>query len=206
MQRWGQRISRRAAEELTDIGGLLAHADAAACDAFGSNDLLLARCDLAKAPDGTGICGYCPAVACHLRRHTEVLRRYGHFGKVPTSIALVVREAAARDLEDLYRAIVARNRRRLDRALELEGPLSRAWRINAKISAMFLSLSPIEATKRRLKLVWPASASSMAVPAGTLLGVVPRRYSQRWSTLTVPSSETLCDTNACAPRSRPTIG
>lgn len=134
------KIPQRAALELTDVDGLLSHADASECHALGSNDALLTRCDLTKDHDGRGICGYCPTVACQLRRHTEALRRYGHFGKVPTSIALVVREAAARDLGEFYRIFVGNHRRRIDRSIALERALSRAWRINAKISAMFLSL------------------------------------------------------------------
>jgi hypothetical protein len=74
-----------------------------------------------------------------MKRHTVLLKRYGHFGKVPTSMALVLREAAARDLPSLRSNVFRRVESPADRAAELEAALCRAWRINQKIASMFLS-------------------------------------------------------------------
>jgi len=102
---------------------------------------LVERCDLAKDPrTRLGCCNANAQVACHLKRHTVLLKRYGHFGKVPTSIALMVREAGVKDLSALRRKVIATERDPLLRAQALEGELSRAWRVNQKIASMFLSM------------------------------------------------------------------
>jgi hypothetical protein len=102
---------------------------------------LVERCDLAKDPrTRLGCCNANAKVACHLKRHTVLLKRYGHFGKVPTSIALMVREAGVQDLSALRRKVIVAERDPLVRAQALEGELSRAWRVNQKIASMFLSM------------------------------------------------------------------
>jgi hypothetical protein len=98
-------------------------------------------CDLDKDPrTRKGCCEANPGVACHLKRHTVLLKRYGHFGKVPTSIALMVRESGAKDLAELRRLVMKRERDPLARAQTLERELSLAWRVNQKIASMFLSM------------------------------------------------------------------
>lgn len=129
------------AAELTDLGSLLAMVDACPCEHSKTTGVLAAACDLAKDPvTKEGLCASHPGVECHMKRHTVWMRRYGHFGKVPSSAALVVREAGARDLADLLR----RSRRGVKgptaRAEAAADAISRAWRISDKISAMFLSL------------------------------------------------------------------
>ncbi|WP_437546931.1 hypothetical protein WME97_43840 [Sorangium sp. So ce367] len=129
------------AAELTDHRRLLALVDASPCDKIKSVESLIYSCDLTKNPDTKqGTCASRPDLACHLKRHTVWMKRYGHFGKVPTSAALVVYEAAARDLADLFRQARASARGRLARAKAAEAALCRSWRVSDKIAAMFLSL------------------------------------------------------------------
>lgn len=129
------------AAELTDHRRLLELADASGCAHASSATALAERCDLTKHPvTKRGLCASNPAVPCALKRHTEWMRRYGHFGKVPTSAALVVRDSGAADLAALLEAARQGARGRARRAEALEAALSRTWRVSAKISAMFLSL------------------------------------------------------------------
>jgi len=134
-----QNMDTTHARELTNLGRLVTLAERSPCGLMGGTQTLREDCDLAKDARGQGCCAEAPGVACHLKRHTVVMRRYGHFGKVPTSIALAVREAGAKDLHELYESVLASRRGRRDRALALEAALSRAWRVNQKIAAMFLS-------------------------------------------------------------------
>jgi hypothetical protein len=78
-------------------------------------------------------------VVCHLKRHTVLLRRYGHFGKVPTSAALSLRELGVPGVAALRRGIWARTTEPIERAILLEQALSRSWRVSEKIAAMYLS-------------------------------------------------------------------
>lgn len=129
------------AADLTDQHRLLSLVDASRCANIKSVQTLISSCDLAKHPlTKEGTCASRPDLPCHLKRHTVWMRRYGHFGKVPTSIALVVREAAADDISDLLGRARASARGPLARAKAMEAALCRCWRISDKISAMFLSL------------------------------------------------------------------
>ena len=133
-------IDRDSARELTSQPRLLALADACACPHAQSTESLRLRCDLDKDTErGVGICQASPMTVCHLKRHTVTLRRYGHFGKMPTSIALALREQGAESLpalrEHIFRSVDAPHAR----ALVLEAALSRAWRVSQKIASMFLS-------------------------------------------------------------------
>lgn len=133
-------ISRDDAAELTDARRLIALADESACDHLRDNAALLGECDLGKDPaTREGRCGRRPELGCHLKRHTVLLKRYGHFGKVPTSAALALRDLGARDLPALRDAVLRDVRDPLERARALERALSRAWRVNVKIASMFLS-------------------------------------------------------------------
>lgn len=128
------------AAEVTDANRLRVLADESPCAHLKSTITLHGDCDLTKDEQtGLGICHQAPAVACHLKQHTVVLKRYGHFGKVPTSAALMLRESGATDLPSLRTLIMRQERTRLGRAVALETALSRAWRINQKIASMFLS-------------------------------------------------------------------
>lgn len=129
------------ADEISDAEQLLALVDDGGCAHMRTTLALAEQCDLAKDPrTRLGCCSANPKVACHLKRHTVLLKRYGHFGKVPTSIALMIREAGAEDLSALRRLVMKRARDPLARAQELERELSRAWRVNQKIASMFLSM------------------------------------------------------------------
>jgi hypothetical protein len=129
------------AAEISDAKRLLALVDDCGCVHMRTTQSLAETCDLDKDPSTReGCCGANPSVACHMKRHTVLLKRYGHFGKVPTSIALMVRESGAADLTELRRLVMKRERNPLARARALEGELSRAWRVNQKIASMFFSM------------------------------------------------------------------
>jgi len=136
-----QGMSSTDADEIGDAARLLDMVDAGTCEHMRTTTAIVEECDLTKHPrTRLGCCSANPRVACHLKRHTVLLKRYGHFGKVPTSIALMVREAGVKDLAALHRKVVADERDPLLRAQALERELSRAWRVNQKIASMFLSL------------------------------------------------------------------
>lgn len=136
-----QGIGATDAVELSDAERLLALVDGSECTHLRTTRLLVEACDLEKDPrTREGCCSANPGIACHLKRHTVLLKRYGHFGKVPTSIALMVRESGAEDLSGLRRLVMEREQDPLVRAQALEQELSRAWRVSQKIASMFLSM------------------------------------------------------------------
>ena len=100
-----------------------------------SQTSLLGRCDLAKDRTSQACCAVAPSVACHLKRHTMTLKRYGHFGKMPTSAALMLREAGARGLTDLRDRVYAQYQSPAERAFALERKLSAVWRIKTRLRA-----------------------------------------------------------------------
>jgi hypothetical protein len=109
------------------------------CSHTRTNEALLGECDLTKDASGNGHCFAEPALACHLKRHTVLLKRYGHFGKMPTSAALAVAHGGG-SLGQLRRDIFASTHDPLDRAQQLAAKLSGIWRVSDKLSAMYLSL------------------------------------------------------------------
>ena len=136
-----QGISSRDADEIGDMERLLALVDQHDCEHMQTTTALAERCDLSKDPrTRRGCCRANRNVVCHLKRHTVLLKRYGHFGKVPTSIALMVREAGVEDLAALRRKVIVDEIDPVARAKALERELSRAWRVNQKIASMFLSM------------------------------------------------------------------
>lgn len=133
-------MTREQAGELTDPGRLLDLAEGCGCPNAQSVQALASACDLTKDPrTKVGTCAANPGVDCHLKRHTVWMRRYGHFGKIPTSAALVIREAGASDLGDLIRGLRRSSSSRARRAEAIEAALCRVWRVSDKIAAMFLS-------------------------------------------------------------------
>jgi hypothetical protein len=134
-----QRVSRHDVEEMTVPGELLRLIDECRCQHVKRNDALIAICDLTKR-DGKGVCSVHPRIPCHLKRHTVTLKRYGHFGKVPSSAALTLRERGVASLEELRQLVFREHRDEHERSLALERELSATWRVSQKISAMFLSL------------------------------------------------------------------
>jgi hypothetical protein len=126
--------------ELTDSRRLLKLVDETPCEHLRTTLALRERCDLAKdARTRMGRCSANPRLECHLKRHTVLLKRYGHFGKVPTSAALILREAGVDSLPALRSRVMRRERDATARARALEVELARAWRISQKIACMFLS-------------------------------------------------------------------
>ncbi len=135
-------LSPGTAREVGSLGRLARLAASSPCPHLASNAALISRCDLRKDPvTKEGTCAAYPDMPCHLKRHTEALRRYGHFGKVPTSVALAIREEGARDLRGLYRRALRAASSPLEAARTLEAELSRAWRVSQKIDCMFLSVA-----------------------------------------------------------------
>lgn len=134
-------ISSRDVLELTSAQRLLSLADGTPCATLRSTTRLKEECDLTKdRRTGVGVCLRNPRVRCALKRHTVLLKRYGHFGKVPTSIALSIREHGATDLRGLHAQVMRSATGPRQRAVALEAALSRAWRVSQKIASMFLSM------------------------------------------------------------------
>ena len=132
-------ISAEDAADMTSVETLLALAQGCTCPHSHSNKSLIQLCDLTKKPETKrGTCTVAPELPCYLKHHTELLRRYGHFGKVPTSAALVISEHG--DLAQLRVRVLTEVADPLERAQQLEMALSKAWRISEKLSAMYLSL------------------------------------------------------------------
>lgn len=133
-------LSSAEVAHLTQPKRLLRLVDQTPCEHLRSTTALHDDCDLAKhKKTKKGRCSRNPAVPCHLKTHTVLMRRYGHFGKVPTSAALMLREAGATSISELRGQIFAATTDPLERAKRLEGALSRAWRVSFKIASMFLS-------------------------------------------------------------------
>jgi len=133
-------ISRADAEEMTDATTLLHLADAGGCPNARDVERLKDRCDLGKDPvSKAGVCTFRPKAPCHMKRHTELLKRYGHFGKVPTSAALALRANGVASLAELRELVWQRIDCPSERAQALERAVSRSWRVSEKIAAMFLS-------------------------------------------------------------------
>ncbi len=133
-------IEPDSAREIASMARLLSLVDQCECSYMKSTEALRQCCDLTKDLEReVGTCDANPTMPCHLKRHTIVLRRYGHFGKMPTSIALALREQSAASLPELLSKILRSIRNPHDRALALEAALSRAWRVSQKIASMFLS-------------------------------------------------------------------
>lgn len=133
-------ISAEDADELSSPRALLGLADACACERGTSLEALLRGCDLHKDAAGQGACAAASDVACALKRHAVLLKRYGHFGKVPTGLALVLREHGVADLAELRRWALSEAESPADASARLEGALRRAWRVSDKIAAMYLSM------------------------------------------------------------------
>ena len=134
-------LDRGTAREISTPGRLLRLSKESSCDALQSHTMLLGSCDLRKDPETKkGTCSRAPEAPCHLKRHTEALRRYGHFGKVPTSAALALAEGGSGGLRGLYRRALHETSSPSEAAVYLEGALSRSWRVSQKIACMFLSL------------------------------------------------------------------
>src|SRR5690606_2404604 len=72
-------IARPDAAEMTDPSALVRLADLIDCPYASDLAALKDRCDLAKDPvSKRGRCSARPDTACHMKRHTELLKRYGH--------------------------------------------------------------------------------------------------------------------------------
>lgn len=132
-------ISSRDASTLTSVNALVRLSRKSSCAHSKTNEALLQSCDLTKDASGNGCCFAAPTLACHLKDHTVLLKRYGHFGKMPTSAALTV-ERGGGGLSQVRRDVFARTSDPLERAQLLASRLSDIWRVSDKLSAMYLSL------------------------------------------------------------------
>lgn len=134
-------ISPEQALELSSAEALLRLARDHPCPHLATTDTLRERCDLTKhAETKAGVCTVMPGSPCHLKHHTVWLKRYGHFGKVPTSSALAVQEAGASDLDELIRQAAASTDNPREAAMAATAALSRGWRVSQKIAHMYLSM------------------------------------------------------------------
>ena len=134
-------MHRSDVKEVCDANRLLSLVDASRCQLVHTNATLVSLCDLGKNPKTkAGVCAFRPRTPCHLKRHTTLLKRYGHFGKVPTSAALMLREENARSLGGLRTQVFRDEGDPLARAMILEQKLSQIWRVNQKLACMFLSM------------------------------------------------------------------
>lgn len=134
-------LSAEDAAELSSLERLLALVDDCACPHSKTVASLRSRCDLTKTPrTKRGTCRANSRVDCHLKRHTVLLKRYGHFGKVPSSLALTVRESGAGDIASMLDVAARRAHGPEARARAMVDALSRAWRVSEKIASMFLSM------------------------------------------------------------------
>lgn len=131
-------IPPASARELTSAARLNRLAASSGCPHLASAEALDTSCDLTKV-GGVGTCSAQPTRACALKEHTVLLRRYGHFGKMPTSAALVVQESGVRGLRALHAHVCRGSSSPLERAQGLEQQLTRIWRISDKLAAMYLS-------------------------------------------------------------------
>jgi hypothetical protein len=109
------------------------------CPHLATNLALQEICDLTKNAARVGVCTANASVPCDLKVHTVLLKRYGHFGKVPTSAALMLREAGASGIAELKRHVLRQTSDPHARAVTLEAVLCRAWRVSSKIACMYLS-------------------------------------------------------------------
>jgi hypothetical protein len=73
------------------------------------------------------------------KHHARLLKRYGDFGKVPTSAAFVASAAGPGGLSALRQQVLATEADPNARAVALEAAISRVWRVSTKLACMFLS-------------------------------------------------------------------
>lgn len=135
-----QSIGADDAAEITSTPALLRLADGCGCPHAVGLEQLLSGCDLRKDVDGQGACTAEPSLRCAPKRHAVLLKRYGHFGKVPTSLALMLRLHGVEDLVELRSLAISSSSGPAEAAERLEGMLCRAWRVSDKIAAMYLSM------------------------------------------------------------------
>jgi hypothetical protein len=133
-----REMDRATAREIMSPRRLLTMSMQSPCPSIKSTALLHSACDLSK-DNGHGTCDSHASIDCHLKRHTVALKRYGHFGKFPTSVALVFHELKIKGLQELYKITFAAQATPQARADHLQYELSRIWRVSDKIGAMFLS-------------------------------------------------------------------
>jgi hypothetical protein len=126
-------------QNLTDVPRLITRALSNPCTQTHSTAALHSGCDVGKDTRGRGTCGQRPGAACDLKRHAELLRRYGDFGKVPTSAALLLHEAGQPSLAALFKQVCLSHRTRHARAVAMEAALLQVWRVSYKLANMYLS-------------------------------------------------------------------
>ena len=156
-------MDERMVEEITDSSTLLKLADSKGCAALSTLELLKSDCDLAKDPQTKeGVCSYNQSFACALKQHTVALKRYGHFGKVPTALALTLHEAGYSGLGDLYRDSVKTAEDSEHAGAKIEAVLKRAWRVSDKIAAMYLSMLTNPSLSPEGRAPWSEGVDSSA--------------------------------------------
>lgn len=133
-------LTRLQVDGLTRPQALLTEVARCPCAFTKTSEALHSECDLAKDPrTKRGTCSRAPSVGCPAKEHTRLLRRYGDFGKMPSSAALMLRDEGVRDLAHLRRQVLRQADEPAARAALLEGAVTRVWRVSNKVAAMFLS-------------------------------------------------------------------
>jgi hypothetical protein len=133
-------IRGRDVDELTSSRRLVRLARLSPCPFLKTHSDVEVHCDLSKHPvTREGDCAQHSEIDCHLKRHTVLLKRYGDFGKVPTSAALLLDEEGVRDLRALRMKVLRSVGAPCERAAALLATLRRVWRVDRKIAAMFLA-------------------------------------------------------------------
>lgn len=124
---------------LTDESAINRVASAARCPHLRDRTALHSLCDLRTWESGTIECTWLFSEPCPAKDASQVLKRYGDFGKVPFSLASLPAAFGASDIADLHREArrVAPTPRA--RAQWLEAVFSQVWRVDKKIADFILS-------------------------------------------------------------------
>lgn len=133
------RLAPTSARELLDSETLLRLSAHTICGLGSTLDALVVHCDVSGRPSGLLSCSFDNTDHCHIKRHSRLLRRYGDFGKAPTSAAQLLAANGVNDLPALRAKILSEIQDERQRACELERQLCRIFRVDKKIAAMFLS-------------------------------------------------------------------
>jgi hypothetical protein len=126
--------------ELSSQDALVGLARANSCRHSAIRETLHRTCDLHKTSDGMPTCSVRHSADCYLKRHSALLKRYGDFGKYPTSAALLLDDLRVRDLPGLYEQVTSAYRSPTERANVLKERLCEIFRVSSKIASMFLAL------------------------------------------------------------------
>ena len=110
----------------------------AECEFCRNNEVLKGQCTVTKLGNSKPFCDQINVVGCHIREHSHILRRYGHFGKIPSSIYHVMSSNGG--IKSLIHTAIKSSSNRVSRTKYLIESLTDVWRIGPKLASMFVSL------------------------------------------------------------------